>query len=190
MIERNRRANRRTFGKLVLLAAFMFGFGYALVPFYRAFCSLTGINRVGDKTSLALARNTQVDESREITIEFDANARGEFRFKPMQRSMTVHPGQIAQVLYKVSNRTDHVVRLQAIPSYAPAEATSYFKKIECFCFTQQTLKPNESREMPVIFVVDPKLPKDIPTITLSYTSFELGATSTDVATNQRESGGG
>ncbi|AKJ69241.1 cytochrome C oxidase assembly protein [Pandoraea thiooxydans] len=190
MIERNRRANRRTFGKLLLLVAFMFGFGYALVPFYRAFCNLTGINRVGDKSSLALVRNTQVDESRAITIEFDANARGAFRFEPLQRSMTVHPGQIAQVLYQVSNRTDHAVRLQAIPSYAPAEAASHFKKIECFCFTQQSLQPNESRQMPVVFVVDPKLPKGIPAITLSYTSFELGATSTDAATDQRENDDG
>lgn len=172
----HRRLNTRTLGKLVLLVALMFGFGYALVPFYRAFCNVVGINQVGERTALRAAENTQVDKSRTITVEFDANARGPLQFTPERGSMQLHPGQISQVMYKVTNPQQRTVRAQAIPSYAPTEAVEYFHKIECFCFTQQTFKANETREMPVLFVVDPKLPRDVNTITLSYTFFELGNT--------------
>jgi len=121
------------------------------------------------------AKNTQVDMSRKISIEFDANARGPLQFKPEQNTLDVHPGEVMTVMYEVTNQQARTVQAQAIPSYAPMQATEYFKKIECFCFTQQTLKPNETRRMPVVFVVDPKLPKDVKTITLSYTFFELTA---------------
>jgi cytochrome c oxidase assembly protein subunit 11 len=162
--------------KLVVVAALMFGFGFALVPMYRAICSITGINNlvqrdVGERE----AKNTQVDASRTISIEFDANARGPLQFKPEQNSLDVHPGQVMTVMYQVTNEQGRTVQAQAIPSYAPKEATEYFKKIECFCFTQQTLAANETKRMPVVFVVDPKLPKDVKTITLSYTFFELTA---------------
>ncbi|MCE4060849.1 cytochrome c oxidase assembly protein [Pandoraea sputorum] len=169
-----RRLNVRTFSKLLLLVAVMFGFGYAMVPFYRAFCDLVGINQLGDRTTEISARNSQVDESRTITVEFDANAQGPLRFKPAKSSLTVHPGEIATIEYEVANQQPHEVRAQAIPSYAPAQAASYFKKIECFCFTQQTLRAGEAKEFPVVFVVDTKLPKDVNTITLSYTFFDLG----------------
>ena len=160
--------------KLVVVAALMFGFGFALVPMYRAICSITGINNlvqrdVGERE----AKNTQVDASRTISIEFDANARGPLQFKPEQNSLDVHPGQVVTVMYQVTNEQGRTVQAQAIPSYAPKEATEYFKKIECFCFTQQTLAANETKRMPVVFVVDPKLPRDVKTITLSYTFFEL-----------------
>ncbi|MDN4575782.1 cytochrome c oxidase assembly protein [Pandoraea cepalis] len=169
-----RRINVRTFSKLLLMVVVMFGFGYAMVPFYRAFCNLVGINQLGDRATEITARNSQVDESRTITVEFDANAQGPLRFKPAKSSLTVHPGQIATIEYEVANQQSHEVRAQAIPSYAPALAASYFKKIECFCFTQQTLKAGEAKEYPVVFVVDTKLPKDVNTITLSYTFFDLG----------------
>ncbi|VVD69882.1 cytochrome c oxidase assembly protein [Pandoraea terrigena] len=169
-----RRINGRTFSKLLLMVAVMFGFGYAMVPFYRAFCSLVGINQLGDRAAEITARNSQVDESRTITVEFDANAHGPLRFKPAKSRMTVHPGQISTIEYEVANQQTHEVRAQAIPSYVPALAASYFKKIECFCFTQQTLKAGEAKEYPVVFVVDTKLPKDVNTITLSYTFFDLG----------------
>jgi cytochrome c oxidase assembly protein subunit 11 len=113
--------------------------------------------------------------SRTISIEFDANARGPLQFKPEQNTMDIHPGEVMTVMYDVTNEQDRTVKAQAIPSYAPKQATEYFNKIECFCFTQQTLAPKESKRMPVVFVVDPKLPKDVKTITLSYTFFELDA---------------
>ncbi len=173
-----RRINVRTFSKLLLLVVAMFGFGYAMVPFYRAFCDLVGINQLGDRTTEIVARNSQVDTSRTITVEFDANAQGPLRFKPAKSSLTVHPGEIATIEYEVANQQPHAVRAQAIPSYAPSQAASYFKKIECFCFTQQTLGAGEAQEFPVVFVVDTKLPKDVNTITLSYTFFDLGKSET------------
>jgi cytochrome c oxidase assembly protein subunit 11 len=162
--------------KLVVVALLMFGFGFALVPMYRAICAVTGINNLVQRDATAReAKNTQVDMSRTISIEFDANARGPLGFKPEQNSIDVHPGEVTTVMYDVSNQQARMIQAQAIPSYAPKQATEFFKKIECFCFTQQTLKANESKRMPVVFVVDPKLPKDVKTITLSYTFFELNS---------------
>ncbi|MEK6425879.1 MAG: cytochrome c oxidase assembly protein [Burkholderia gladioli] len=166
--------NRTMLIKLVIVAALMFGFGFALVPIYRAICQVTGINNLVQRdVSAREARNTQVDMSRTVSVEFDANARGPLGFRPEQRSLDVHPGEVMTVVYDVTNGQDRPVVAQAIPSYAPKQATEYFKKIECFCFTQQTLKANESRRMPVVFVIDKGLPKDVKTITLSYTFFEL-----------------
>ncbi|MBU6488686.1 MAG: cytochrome c oxidase assembly protein [Burkholderiales bacterium] len=168
--------NRSMFLKLVVMAAVMFGFGFALVPLYRAICQVTGVNNLvkRDVTS-GEAKNTQVDMTRTVSIEFDANARGPLGFTPENNSLDVHPGQVTVVKYRVTNEQNRAVRAQAIPSYAPQLAGEYFKKIECFCFTQQTLAAHESREMPVVFYVDPKLPRDVKTITLSYTFFELDA---------------
>ncbi|HEY2023253.1 cytochrome c oxidase assembly protein [Paraburkholderia sp.] len=169
----------RSFNRLMLIKLFvgalmMFGFGFALVPMYRAICEITGANNLVQRDTTAReAKNTQVDMSRTVSIEFDANARGLLGFKPEQRSLDVHPGEVTTVMYEVSNQQSRTVHAQAIPSYAPKQATEYFKKIECFCFTQQTLIADETRRMPVVFVVDPKLPKDVKTITLSYTFFEL-----------------
>jgi cytochrome c oxidase assembly protein subunit 11 len=172
--EADRSLNRSMLIKLVVVAFLMFGFGFALVPMYRAICQISGINNLVQRdVSAREAKNTQVDMSRTISIEFDANARGPLGFKPEQRSLDVHPGEVTTVMYTVSNEQARTIQAQAIPSYAPREATEYFKKIQCFCFAQQTLAANEIKRLPVVFVVDPKLPKDVKTITLSYTFFEL-----------------
>jgi cytochrome c oxidase assembly protein subunit 11 len=172
----DRSFNRSMLVKLFVVAAMMFGFGFALVPMYRAICQITGINNLVQKdVGEREAKNTQVDVSRSVSIEFDANARGPLEFKPEQNSLDIHPGEVMTVMYQVTNDQGRTVKAQAIPSYAPKQATEYFKKIECFCFTQQTLLPGETKRMPVVFVVDPKLPKDVKTITLSYTFFELDA---------------
>jgi cytochrome c oxidase assembly protein subunit 11 len=174
--ELNRSFNRSMLFKLVVVACLMFGFGFALVPMYRAICEVTGINNLVQRdTSARDAKNTQVDMTRTISIEFDANARGPLGFKPEQNSIDVHPGEVTTVMYQVTNPQGRTVDAQAIPSYAPREATEYFKKIECFCFTQQKLNAHETKLLPVVFVVDPKLPQDVKTITLSYTFFELNA---------------
>jgi cytochrome c oxidase assembly protein subunit 11 len=121
--------------------------------------------------------NTQVDMSRLVTIELDGNAQGPWRFRPVQRSVQVHPGELTTVTYEVVNTQGRTVQAQAIPSYAPQSAAPHFKKVECFCFKQQTLKAHEARQMPVVFFIDPKLPREVKTITLSYTFFEVaGAT--------------
>lgn len=177
--------NTRMVGKLVVVAALMFGFGYALVPMYRAICNALGINILSvseQRTSKAgsadkareLLTNTQVDRSRTITVEFDANARGPWDFKPAQRSVEVHPGEMVTVMYEFQNIQNRTMAAQAIPSYAPQQATPHFNKLECFCFNEYTLQAGERKEWPVVFVIDPKLPKDVKTITLSYTFFEVG----------------
>ena len=176
--------NRQMLIKLAVVACFMFGFGYALVPMYRAICEITGINVVTNKNEYGVRAygatkpaNTQVDSSRIVTVEFDSNSRGPFRFRPVKNYLEVHPGELAEITYEVVNEQDRTIVAQAIPSYAPKVATQHFTKLECFCFSEQTLKPKESRQMPVVFIIDPKLPKDVKTITLSYTFFEInGAT--------------
>ncbi len=176
--------NRRVLGKLLVVVVVMFGFGYALVPMYRAICEALGINVLSlSKQRIAQggwlpktgkAANTQVDNTRTGTVEFDANARGPWDFKPALRSVQVHPGEMATVMYEFRNVQSRTMAAQAIPSYAPRQASPHFNKLECFCFNEYTLKPGEAREWPVVFVIDPKLPRDVSTITLSYTFFEVG----------------
>jgi cytochrome c oxidase assembly protein subunit 11 len=170
-----KKLNASTLGKLVVMAVMMFGFGYALIPAYKQICELTGVNLLTPKdVTVERPTNTQVDKSRTINIEFDANAQGPWRFRPTVSSMQVHPGEMAQVMYEVVNTQSRSIDAQAIPSYAPQQASAHFKKVECFCFQQQTLKANEAKQMPVLFYIDPALPRDVKTITLSYTFFEIG----------------
>ncbi len=119
--------------------------------------------------------NTQVDTGRLLTIEFDANLRSNlpWTFTPVEKSVRIHPGALTQVIYEIRNHSDRAVTGQAIPSFGPQLAGRYFKKLDCFCFTQQTLAPGEVRRMPVVFVIEPGLPQDVNTVTLSYTFFEV-----------------
>ena len=170
----SRGLNRVMFRKLVVVAVLMFGFGYALIPVYRKICEVTGVNFLTPKdVTVEAPANTQIDKTRTITVEFDGNAQGPWRFRPTVASMQVHPGEMTQVTYEVVNTQPRNVDAQAIPSYAPLQSAAFFKKVECFCFTQQTLGPNQAKQMPVVFYIDPKLPKEVTTITLSYTFFEI-----------------
>lgn len=177
------RHNLLMFKKLLVVAVGMFAFGYALIPLYKAICEFTGINILalgereipGSGNARSKVMNTQVDTSRTITVEFDANARGPWKFKPAQNSLQVHPGEMMTVMYEFENVQDRVMSAQAIPSYAPRQAAAHFNKMECFCFNQYTLAPGEKKQWPVVFVIDPKLAKDVTTITLSYTFFEVGS---------------
>jgi cytochrome c oxidase assembly protein subunit 11 len=173
------RLNRSTFTKLVVVAALMFGFGYAMVPIYRQVCEVLGINVLTQKDGTVAPANTQVDLTRTITVELDGNAQGPWRFRPTQRSVAVHPGAMTTVVYEVVNTQGRTVKAQAIPSYAPQSAMPFFKKVECFCFREQVLKPHEARQMPVVFFIDPKLPREVKDITLSYTFFEIGGAVTN-----------
>ena len=176
---RLQRDNKRMLGKLSVIALVMFGFGYALVPMYEAICEALGINILSRNELLVTGKtgpvNTQVDTSRTITVEFDANARGPWDFKPAQSSVQVHPGAVTTVMYEFRNVQNRTMSAQAIPSYAPKQAMAHFNKMECFCFNEYTLAPGESKQWPVVFVIDPKLGKDVTTITLSYTFFEVGS---------------
>lgn len=171
----SKKLNKTMLGKLLIIAVLMFGFGYGLVPVYRQICELTGVNILTSKdVSEKEIANSQIDKSRVVTVEFDANTQGPWRFRPTVASMQVHPGEMTQIMYEVVNKQAYKMDAQAIPSYAPQQAARFFKKVECFCFKQQTLGPNEARQMPVVFFIDPALPKDVKTITLSYTFFEVG----------------
>src|SRR5687767_15035144 len=179
-----RSENLKMVGKLCVVAAGMFAFGYGLIPIYKHICEMTGINILslserqvpgGSSTGSDVKINTQVDTSRTITVEFDANSRGPWEFKPAQRSLQVHPGELATVVYEFQNVQNRRMSAQAIPSYAPNQAAAHFNKVECFCFQQYTLEPGEKKQWPVAFVIDPKLSKDVTTITLSYTFFEVGS---------------
>ena len=190
--KKQRRLNRSMLAKLVVFVCIMSGFGYAMVPMYKSICEALGVNVIarGDVGAAygtkAGSVNTQVDPSRDIKVEFDANARGPWEFHPERNEVTVHPGQLTTVMYEFRNTQPRTMTAQAIPSYAPGVAQSHFTKVECFCFNQQTLAPGESRRWPVIFVVDGKLPKDVKTITLSYTFFEVGGTTPPAPVGQLE----
>jgi cytochrome c oxidase assembly protein subunit 11 len=183
-----RNENTKMMGKLAVITVSMFAFGYALIPLYKHICEITGINILSlverqvpgngvagaDARLVAAGLNTQVDMTRSITVEFDANSRGPWDFKPETRSVVVHPGELTTVMYEFQNVQNKRMAAQAIPSYAPHQAAAYFNKLECFCFNQYTLEPGEKKRWPVAFVIDPKLSKDVKTITLSYTFFEVG----------------
>jgi cytochrome c oxidase assembly protein subunit 11 len=165
------RENRRLSRRLGIVAIGMFGFAFALVPFYNQICAALGINSIERRADVV---NTQVDTSRTVTIELDSNAHNlPWHFRPLVSEVKVHPGELAMVEYEIVNVRAAPVTGQAVPSYGPQHAGEFFQKIECFCFTQQTLAPGETRRMPVVFVVDPKLPKDVNTIVVSYTFFEV-----------------
>jgi cytochrome c oxidase assembly protein subunit 11 len=166
-----REENLRLSRRLAIVAVAMFGFGFALVPFYEQICAALGVNSLLRPDEVT---NTQVDLSREVVIELDSNAHDlPWRFKPLVNHVTVHPGELTTVEYEVVNVRGAPVTGQAVPSYGPQHAGEYFKKLDCFCFTQQTLAAGETRRMPVTFVVDPKLPRDITSIAVSYTFFQV-----------------
>ena len=164
-------ANRTLLRKLAVVVIGMFAFGYALVPFYEKICEVTGLRNIAQPDEV---KNTQVVATRNIRIELDSNVRNmPWTFRPLTPVVEVHPGAVTQVMYEVTNTTSRAITGQAIPSYGPQYAGQYFRKLDCFCFAQQTLKPGESRAMPVVFVIDPSAPKELRTITLSYTFFEV-----------------
>ncbi|HKP65163.1 MAG TPA: cytochrome c oxidase assembly protein [Casimicrobiaceae bacterium] len=166
-----RRDNRVLVAKLGVIVIAMFGFGYALVPFYEKICEVTGLRDI-DKADAVV--NTQVDAARTVRVEFDTNLHDmPWKFRALQATADIHPGAITQVVFEVVNTSGEPVTGQAIPSYGPRNAAQYFRKLDCFCFTRQTLAPGETRRMPVVFVVDPSMPKDLSTITLSYTFFKV-----------------
>jgi cytochrome c oxidase assembly protein subunit 11 len=166
---------RRTGLKLAAVALGMFAFGYALVPLYSVICDVTGLNGKTGRIEAQVENQpgADVDTSRWVTVEFTGNSMSglPWEFQPQQKTLRVHPGQIAAAYYEARNTTAEAITGQAVPSVAPNKAAMHFKKIECFCFTRQTLAAQETRLMPVRFVVDAKLPRDVHTVTLSYAFF-------------------
>ena len=178
-------AHKRVVGSLSLVALGMFGFGFALVPLYNLICDTFGLNGKFTEIEQGTVNVTQQvqrgeeiqkrqDLTREVTVEFfsSLNQNLQWEFKPMTRKIKLHPGKVTTVKYYAKNKTGREVVAQAIPSVSPGVANKYFTKMECFCFKQQTFKPGEEKEMPLIFVVDPDLPKNVSTISLAYTFFD------------------
>jgi len=187
--DERKQANQRVVKRLGIAAVLMFGFGFALVPLYDVFCDITGINGKTGRIEQEEALSQQVDEDRLVTVEFLATVHSDlpWEFRPMVRRIKVHPGEITEVKYYARNKTDNLVAGQAVPSLAPGLAAKYFNKTECFCFTRQALGPGEGKEMPLRFVVDPELPDNVRTVSLSYTFYQAEAVATDKE-NTSESG--
>ena len=164
------KSNRRVVGWLSLWVLGMFGFGYALVPLYDIFCEITGLNGKSATLSEVSAKPLEIDRSRSVTVEFSVDVSGiPWRVdRPEIMRLKVHPGEATTVTYAAHSLTDSRSAGQAVPSVSPARAARHFRKTECFCFTRQELAPRESKVMPVTFVVDPALPEEVKTITLSY----------------------
>lgn len=161
---------------MALVAVAMFGFGYLLVPLYDVFCEITGLNgKTGRVTAAEVAASYQPDLNRTVTVQFVANNNigMPWDFKPVTSSMQVHPGQMYGTTFVASNQTGRDMVGQAVPSVAPTKASRYFNKTECFCFDQQPLAAGETKDMPVRFIVDPRLPKGVKTLTLAYTLFDV-----------------
>ena len=158
--------------KLLIFSVVMFAFGYALVPLYKKFCEVTGIYELERPDTLA--RHIEVDNTRSISLLLDANVRGlPWEFKSLQTSIHLHPGKLTEVMYEISNESEEMQIGQAIPSYSPKNLERYLKKIECFCFSQQELQGKEVKQLPVRFLIDPEIPDDIHTATISYTFFNV-----------------
>lgn len=169
-------ANRRLAAKLFLLTVAMFGFGYALVPLYAVFCQLTGLNGTTGRADAQAVQESAVDSSRWVTVEFTGQVMGNlpWEFRPLQKKIRLHPGDSAVIKYYARNLADDTIIGRAVPSVAPNKAAPHFKKIECFCFSQQELKPGQSEEMPVRFLLERDLPRDVKTLTLSYAFYYVG----------------
>ena len=164
--------NRQTMAKLLVIAVAMLGFGFAMVPMYRQICEALGITQ----TRAVASANTQVDASRLVTVELVASSSGlPWRFEAIEREVRIHPGQLVTVNYRVVNTLGRPVTAHAVMNAAPANAGRYIEKQACFCFSNQTLAAGEERVMPVVFRVRPDAPKDMATLSLSYTFFEAPA---------------
>ncbi len=169
-----RKANRKLAWQLLLVSVFFAGFGFALVPLYDVICRLTGLNGRTNAIAAVQSKSTQIDTTRWVNVEFLSHTMPGvgLEFAPEQFSVRVHPGEVIHTNYVVKNRTAQVFVGQAVPSVTPAVAAPYFEKIECFCFSQQTFQGGEIRTMPVVFVVNPDMSRELGTVTLSYTFFE------------------
>lgn len=168
--KRQKKESRVTLKKLLLIVPVMLVFCASMVPLYRQICEVLGIT-----ATRAIAENTQVDTSRTVKIEFDAslNRNFDWQFESVEKQVLVHPGAVTTVHYRVTNKMPHATTGRAVPSFGPVEAGLYVNKIECFCFSNQTLKAGETRDMPITFFISPKLPKEIGAIAFSYTFFNV-----------------
>lgn len=157
--------------KLAFFSLVMFAFGYAMVPLYEKICEATGLNNLLNPQ--AQSGDFAPDPNRTVRAEFDTNARGMVAMTPSHSIAELTPGKTYSVIYTLKNLTDDTLKGQAVPSFSPRRGDRWFKKIQCFCFDQLTMAPREVRQAPVVFVIDPKMPREIETLSLSYTFFQV-----------------
>lgn len=183
--QQQRPDNGKIIKRLLLTVAGMFAFGFALVPLYNVFCEVTGFNGRTNNEAVAVTHQT-VDKSRTVNVQFiTRNAKGiPWKFEPAVKEVKVHPGEVRVVNFLAGNPTSKDMVAQAIPSVAPAEASLYLNKVECFCFNQQPLRAGANTEMPMQFYLDPEIPDHITTLTLSYTLYDMTADATAEALAQ------
>lgn len=175
MSEANKASNRKLVTKLLFSVVGMFAFGFALVPLYDVICDITGLNGKTAGRYEASELELQVQEDRKVTVQFTAqnNAGMVWEFKANESQVSVSPGEVRVVSYRVKNPTDRVMTGQAIPSVAPNSAAAYLNKIECFCFQEQTLQPGEEIDMALRFFVDENIPERVSKLTLAYSLFDI-----------------
>ena len=168
--------------KLLGVSLAAFAFTFSLVPLYRIACEKVFGIRLEQGPGQVASASAKV--ARTVTVQFDGgvNSKLPWAFHPEQLTMQVVPGEVNEALYFARNDSQNAIVGSAVPSVAPARASGYFTKTECFCFTAQTLQPGESRDMPVRFIVDQDLPADVKTITLSYTFFKNDALTAQLGT--------
>lgn len=172
-----RQANKRLAQKLVLAVAVAGAFGFALAPFYDVLCRVAGLNgKTGGAVSVQAAQAAKIDLSRRVTVEFSGNAMPglSWEFSPRQHKLQMHPGEIVTTTFYARNPTNQAISGQAVPSVSPGWAAQYFRKLNCFCYQRQQLKPGESREMQLTFFISPELPQDVRAMALSYSFFPVG----------------
>jgi len=175
MNEEKQSKNKLLAGKLSITAVGMLIFALVALPaLYDLICDITGLNGRTGRMEKEQALALKPDKTRIVRIEFDANVNGDlpWEFRPMVRRIDVHPGEVATVSYYAKNLSNRTIVGQAVPYVSPFKVAKYFNKTECFCFSQQTFGPGQEVEMPLRFIVDPDLPKNVNTITLSYTFFD------------------
>lgn len=173
---------KRLVMRLLLMVVVMFAFGFALVPIYDVMCKAFGIN---GKTAGQYEGEQVVDQNREVRVQFLATNAIDmvWEFRPKGDQLVVNPGAVNEMVFVAFNPSDHPMTAQAVPSISPAEAAQYFHKTECFCFTQQMLQPGERIEMPMRFIVDRDMPKEVKHLTLAYTLFDITARQPPVVAN-------
>lgn len=183
------REGKRQGWRLLVVVIGMFGFGFGLGPIYTAVCKATGIN--GKLSGMAADANAMpaIDESRLVTVIFVTTVNGgrPWEFRPEVSQLKVHPGQLATVSFHARNTETHDLVAQAVPNVAPWNAAKHLRKTECFCFNNQAFKPGEEKLMPVRFFIDPQLPADVDTVTLSYTFFDVTESARKAPAVQKQS---
>lgn len=184
-------SNGKTVFKLCLIVVGMFGFGFALVPLYDLLCDITGLGGKTGGPYVYDPAESRVDQSRLVKVNFITNTNGgmPWQFWSEKGGVRVHPGELKEVLFYVKNTTDKRMVGQAVPSVVPLTATDYFHKTECFCFNHQVLEPGEELAMPMRFIVDAELPKNVQSISLSYALFDISSFASEEVLNPKSGSG-